>query len=198
MNPTFIEAARRTQIIDCTIACIAELGYAQTSFTQIAKRAKISKGVISYYFATKDELMRAVVREVLSAFTAFVVSHIDAEPTVSAQLRAFIEANLAFMDTHRKPMIATFDIIRSARTEDGQTLISSDLAETDLTALAAHLQRGQEQGEFRAFNARIMAATILALRNELLVQLAYKPDLDLKAYAQEWVILFDLATRQSG
>jgi hypothetical protein len=127
-----------------------------------------------------------------------VVPRIEAQTTVSAQLRAFIEANLAFMDAHRQQMIATFDIIRSARLEDGQTLISSDLAETDVAALEGLLRQGQAQGEFRAFNPRIMAETILSLRNELLVQLAAKPDLNLNLYAQEWVTLFDLATRQSG
>jgi AcrR family transcriptional regulator len=33
---TFTEEARRTQIVTAAIETIAELGYAQTSFTQIA------------------------------------------------------------------------------------------------------------------------------------------------------------------
>ena len=50
---SFIEKARRTQIIECAIETIAEVGYAQASLGQIAKRAQISKGVISYHFANK-------------------------------------------------------------------------------------------------------------------------------------------------
>ena len=45
-RPTFTEAARRIQIIECAIETLATLGYAQASLAHIAKRAGISKGVI--------------------------------------------------------------------------------------------------------------------------------------------------------
>ncbi|PEJ81757.1 TetR family transcriptional regulator, partial [Bacillus pseudomycoides] len=38
---SFIEKARRAQIVECAIETIAEVGYAQASLGQIAKRAKI-------------------------------------------------------------------------------------------------------------------------------------------------------------
>jgi AcrR family transcriptional regulator len=51
---TFTEEARRTQIVTAAIETIAELGYAQTSFTQIAKRAGLSgTSLISYHFTGK-------------------------------------------------------------------------------------------------------------------------------------------------
>src|ERR1051326_6821589 len=62
-NPTFTEAARRTQIIECAIETLATLGYAQASLAQIAKRAGISKGVIVYYFSSKEELFEQVRSE---------------------------------------------------------------------------------------------------------------------------------------
>jgi AcrR family transcriptional regulator len=39
---SFIEEARRGQIVAATIATIAEIGYAKASFVQIARRAGIS------------------------------------------------------------------------------------------------------------------------------------------------------------
>ena len=41
-RPTFTEAARRTQIIECAIETLATLGYAQASLAHIAERAGIS------------------------------------------------------------------------------------------------------------------------------------------------------------
>lgn len=42
---SFIEAARRAQIVESAIETIAEAGYARASMAQIAPRAGISKGV---------------------------------------------------------------------------------------------------------------------------------------------------------
>lgn len=43
---SFIEKTRKAQIVECAIETITEVGYAQASLGQIAKRAKISKGVL--------------------------------------------------------------------------------------------------------------------------------------------------------
>src|SRR5579885_966269 len=77
--PSFIESARRAQIVECAIDAIAALGYPRASLAQIARRARISKGVISYYFADKDELIRQVVHEVLTAFDSYMRPRIEAE-----------------------------------------------------------------------------------------------------------------------
>lgn len=47
-EPTFIEAARRAQIVQCASDAIDELGFERASLAEIAKRAGISKSVISY------------------------------------------------------------------------------------------------------------------------------------------------------
>jgi len=74
-----IEAARRAQIVECAIRAIATLGYGQASLAQIAKLAGVSKGVISYHFADKDELIEHVLREVLSEFEAYMRPRIQAQ-----------------------------------------------------------------------------------------------------------------------
>lgn len=192
--PSFIMAARRGQIVACAIDTIADLGYAQASLAQIAQRAAISKGVITYHFASKDELMAAVVNDVLTAFVAFVQPRVAAEASAAGALRAFIEANIAFMRTSRKPLLALLDILSNARTEDGTPLVDATIAESDLAHLAELLQHGQQQGEFRAFDTRVMAVAIISLRNGALGQLATNPDLDLDLYARELVTLVELAT----
>ncbi|MBV9711803.1 MAG: TetR family transcriptional regulator, partial [Ktedonobacteraceae bacterium] len=71
-QPTFTEAARRTQIIECAIETIATLGYAQASLAQIAKRAGISKGVIVYYFKSREELIKQVVKAIFTDAASFI------------------------------------------------------------------------------------------------------------------------------
>ena len=70
---TFIENARRQQIVAAAIDTIAEVGFAQASLARIAERIGISKGVISYHFAGKDDLVRQVAIEIVEAGRAYII-----------------------------------------------------------------------------------------------------------------------------
>ena len=81
---SFVEAARRAQIVEAAIATIAEEGYARASFVRIAKRAAISPGLISYHFTAKDELITEVLRTFAQrvdramAWAGEVAGHVEA------------------------------------------------------------------------------------------------------------------------
>jgi TetR/AcrR family fatty acid metabolism transcriptional regulator len=82
-RPSFIEAARRAQLIECAIETIATLGYAQASLAQIAKRAGISKSVITYHFTSKEELIEQVVTAIYTVAVQGVTPQISAQPTAA-------------------------------------------------------------------------------------------------------------------
>jgi TetR/AcrR family fatty acid metabolism transcriptional regulator len=80
---SFIERARRGQIVQCAIDAIAELGYANASLAEIARRAGVSKGVISYHFEGRRELVEEVVKSVLAKATEVMRPRIIAERSVA-------------------------------------------------------------------------------------------------------------------
>jgi TetR/AcrR family fatty acid metabolism transcriptional regulator len=194
---TFISSARRAQIVNCATMTLAELGYAQTSIARIAERAAISKGVITYHFASKTELIGAVVGAVLSDFAAFVEMRVKTESSAQGTLQSFIKANIEFMGLQRTAMLALLEILNNGRTETGASMVNPALVESDITRLEALLLQGQQQGEFRAFDTRVMAVAIMSLRSGVLTQLAINPQLDLEAYAREFATLIELATRRT-
>jgi len=53
-----IRESRRKQIMDVALELFAEKGYAHTSISQIAVKAKISKGLMYNYFKSKDDLLQ--------------------------------------------------------------------------------------------------------------------------------------------
>ena len=69
---SFIEKARRAQIVACAIETIAEVGYAQASIGQIAKRANVSKRSDFLSFCGQDELLEQVVTEYYIAYESFM------------------------------------------------------------------------------------------------------------------------------
>ncbi len=196
---SFIETARRAQIIECAIETIATLGYARASLAQIARRAGISKGVISYHFKSKGELIRQIVDEVYSAGEAFMRPRLMVETSARAILRKYIETNLEFLGTHRMHLAALSEIYKNAR--PGQPVERSDAHSDErlIAGLERILRRGQRSGEFREFSTRVMAITIrIAAVDAISPQLIADPKLDLDAYARELVNLFDRATRRSA
>ncbi|MGN9838058.1 TetR/AcrR family transcriptional regulator [Nonomuraea sp. H19] len=195
-SPTFIEQARRAQIIECAIQVLATQGYAHTTMARIAKQAGISTGVISYHFGGKDQLIQAVVAEVARLATDMMVPRILAQATASEGLRAYIESNLEFMRLHRQPLLALVEIITHATREEGDPGPYAAQAEAAITDLEKVLDWGRRTGEFRDFDKRSMAVAIRGAIDAVPARLITDPDFDLDVLAREFVTTFTLATRR--
>ena len=194
---TFIENARRQQIVGAAIDTIAEVGYAQASLARIAARLGISKGVISYHFASKDDLIKQVVIDVVEAGRAYILPRVFAEPTGPAMLRAYIESNLAFMREHRNYMVAVVEILRNgAFTTAGGRRVDGRDVDVAVQLLEEQLARLQAGGELRSdFDPGLMAVAIRATIDVVPHRLVLDTDFDIDKYAREIANIFDLVTR---
>jgi AcrR family transcriptional regulator len=195
---SFIEAARRAQIIECAIDAIAELGFGQASLAQIAKRAEVSTGVISYYFAGKDDLIAAVAAHVFAVGEAHIDPMVSREGSPRTALLSFIEASVDFIAAKPRYPMAIMNIVRAGRTDGGKPRFDPAVGEARRKGFNSILTHGQALGEFRAFDVNVMTTTIIEALDVIPQQLVDTPDLDLKAYAAELAMLFDLATRVPG
>jgi len=54
-------AATRARLLDATLECLSELGYARTTTTEIAERGGVSRGAQLHHFPTKAELVTEAV-----------------------------------------------------------------------------------------------------------------------------------------
>ena len=189
---SFIEAARRAQIVECAIDTIAELGFGQASLAQIAKRAGISTGVISYHFDGKDQLIRAVVRHVYATGGSFIRPRVDLQSGPRAALGSLIAASVGFIAAYPSHLRAVMNVILAGRSE----LFEPAMEEPRRAGFRAILEAGQREGVFRVFDPDIMVDAIIGALNHVPQRLAARPDLDLEAYGRELVALFDRATRR--
>ncbi len=193
---TFIERARRRQIVEVAIETIAERGYAQASLARIAERAGISKGVIAYHFAGKDDLIAGVMTEVLTRAEQFIRPRISTQSGGPAVLRAYIESNLAFIGACRDHVVAIVEIARGARRPDGTPGFDRSALNAGAAALARLLADFQRKGELRPdFDPQVMAMAIRAAIDSVPPRLAVNPELDVEHHGRELANLFDLATR---
>lgn len=72
-----IREARRQQILDSALSIYVKLGYNGTDMDQVALHAGLAKGLVYYYFKTKQELFRAVFEWMLGQGMEFSKTIMD-------------------------------------------------------------------------------------------------------------------------
>jgi AcrR family transcriptional regulator len=163
---TFTESGRRAQIVTAAIEVIAEVGFAKASFSRIAKHAGLSStGMISYHFAGKDDLLAACVAEIEQITEAYMQPRIEAADGHVAQLRAYVESNIALVGEHPAAVRALIDIVRSSGSE-------SAAVHGRLGLFEEHFRGGQAAGVFRPFDTRTVALALMAGLDAIVVTAA--------------------------
>ena len=195
-NRSFVSSARRAQIVAAAIETLAEVGYANASLARIAARLGISKGVISYHFAGKDDLIAEIVSQVLQRAWAYIQPRIEAQTTGPEMLRAYIESHFEFMRDNPKQLSAVVEIVR-ATIAGAKSPFTGD-RDGAVHMLAELLTRFQAAGDLRAdFDPNAMAIAIRAVIDAAPGRLA-DPAFDIDQYAREAVTSFDRATCVTG
>jgi AcrR family transcriptional regulator len=194
---SFVSSARRAQIVQAAIETLAEVGYANASLSRIAVRLGISKGVISYHFAGKDDLIAEIVTQVLQQARAYMQPRIEAQTTGPEMLRAYIESNLEFIREHPNQLRAIVEIVRATFAGGAKSPFSGN-RDGAVHILAELLTRFQAAGDFRAdFDPSSMAMTIRAAIDVAPSRLT-DPEFDIDKYAHQTVTVFHLATRATA
>lgn len=149
--------ARQAQLVECAIDALVEVGYAGTSIAEIARRAGVSKGVVTYHFPSKDDLLGEVVASLYRTAGEQISEAAGGSDSVMGELTAYIRSNLAFVADHPRHVRAVMEVAANVR--PGGVPGGED-------PLIAHLrdliERGQAAGELADVNAGVLAVTIRA------------------------------------
>ncbi|MFC1473160.1 TetR/AcrR family transcriptional regulator [Rhodococcus qingshengii] len=188
---SFIEAARRAQIVDATIAVVAENGYTAASFARIAKRASISPGLITYHFAKKEALMRAVLETVESRLDAAM-----AEPPGSGEAESYPAALEGMLIrfvrycAHDGDQVTAITEIRRQLhvAEIGEAVAASHRAGTE--DMVGFIEEGQSHGQFRDIDAALYASVVMSGMSEIPALLRMRDAEHIEEFAQQWSSLY--------
>jgi TetR/AcrR family transcriptional regulator, fatty acid metabolism regulator protein len=191
---SFIQAARRAQLVGCAVEALSQIGYQQTTVAEVARRAGVSKGVVTYYFPARDDLVRSVLAAVFASVGERVGARLENVPP-QRYVAAYLGAWTDYYRTNRQEMMALAEIWGNFRDTGGRPQLDARTLDYERTMIETHLSAGQAEGTLGQFSPRVMALALKAALDGLLAQLAVEPDLDLDAYRDELIALFDRATR---
>ncbi|WP_194813778.1 TetR/AcrR family transcriptional regulator [Nocardia sp. XZ_19_385] len=196
---SFIEEARRRQIIASAVEVISEVGYAGASLARIAERAGISKGVISYHFAGKDDLMEQLVIQLYVSGGEYMGPKIGAVQGARNQLLTYIGTNLDFIEANRTYIAALHQVVLNLRDAEGNSRFATVDGEHEIIQpLIDGLIQGQREGEFGTdFEPVLMAKSIRDAIDGAAGRVVREPDFDMAAYSAHVCRVFDIATRKA-
>jgi AcrR family transcriptional regulator len=155
--------ARPEEITAAALTLFVERGYANTRLEDVAAIAGVSKGTLYLYFANKEELFKAVVREGLVSPIAEVRGVIDqyrgaAFDLLGMVLRGWWERigsrpvsgipKLILAEARNFPEIAEFYL--------------AEVIRPGLEAITRIIDRGVRSGEFRRVDAKQVAQLVFA------------------------------------
>jgi AcrR family transcriptional regulator len=93
---------RRSEILAAAGKVFASKGLESTRMEDIAKVARLAKGTLYLYFASKDAIYEAVVQQALGKLAALTAEHVDRETSFAGKIAAFVSVRNAFWSEHQQ------------------------------------------------------------------------------------------------
>ena len=142
--------ARPEEITAAALESFVERGYAATRLEDVAARAGISKGTLYLYFANKEELFKAVVREALVARLVEFQSQIGKFQGSSADLlRLLFKTWWERIGSTRISGIPKLILSEARNFPEIARFYVEEVVRPGRETLAAVIRRGIARGEFR-------------------------------------------------
>ena len=141
---------RPQEIADAAFETFAEKGYAATRIDDVAKRAGISKGLTYLYYKTKEDLFKAVVKNVVVRRVDVLIGSVESSNLSSED---FLRGPL--LDFMKKvpgspiAIVIRLLISEGPRHPDLVDYYYENVVARGLAAIREFVARGVERGEFR-------------------------------------------------
>jgi len=152
---------RPQELLDAALELFVEKGFAATRSEEVAARAGVSKGTLYLYFPSKEELLKAVIRERLSSQIAAGAERIQGFQGSSADLLLEVLGGW-WEHLYDSPASGVFKlIITEVRNfPDLAEFYRQEVVQPSQQIIGNILQQGIDRGEFRAID---VPSTVLSL-----------------------------------
>ncbi|WP_405778570.1 TetR/AcrR family transcriptional regulator [Streptomyces sp. NBC_00859] len=188
---TFVNRARRLQFVECAIEGLVELGFTATTIAEVARRAEVSKSVVLYHFASRSELMEAVMEQVYADAVVPLRAAREAAATERERVLTYVRSCVNFTWTHQKEAQAVLEISRNLRDGDGRLRYTSQGNDSLIAVAQQLLEAGKQAGEFGDFDTWTAAVLLRATIDALSEQFMTNPGVDGPQVAEHLVRLID-------
>ena len=172
-----VSEERRSQIIESAIKVFAREGFANTRMEDVAAASGLSKGLLYFYFKSKEEIISAIADLLFGSELRKMQSQIEEEQSARQGLERFTEAFITDLRMMLKIIPLVYEFYALAfRNAMVRQLLGAYLRQF-VAIIEPLVQRGIERGEFAPGDARQITLTIGAALEGTLLLWTYDPDM---------------------
>jgi AcrR family transcriptional regulator len=164
-------ASTQAALLDATIECLIEYGYAATTTTKVVERAGVSRGAQVHHFPTKAELVSEAVRRLAERRLAEIREEAGKLPTGKARIGASLDL---LWHQHSGPLFAaSLELWVAARTDPDLRAaiipLERDVIELVREVAADQVPEGTPKSEIDSIVTTIITLILgLGIQTELL------------------------------
>ena len=155
--------ARPGELLEAALALFVEKGFAATRVEEVAARAGVSKGTLFLYFASKEELFKAVVRENASRPLTEALRELDGFAGASSELlREFLRRWWLLYGGTPAAGLTKLMLIEATHFPELAQWFQDEVVQPSHALLRRIVQRGVDRGEFRPVDVPRVVHLIVA------------------------------------
>lgn len=130
---------RKQQLLDAAAQLFSTNGYADTRIVDICTAAGVAKGLLYWYFPTKESIFAELVRSMRSQLRRAQAAAMDPAADPVTRIRQGAEASVVFMAEHRS-YFALLDVERADDDVAGVLRAGSEVYARDVVRLVREAQ----------------------------------------------------------
>ena len=155
--------ARPGELLAAALDLFVEKGYAATKAEEVARHAGVSKGTLFLYFASKEELFKAVVRDNIAGRFPEWNAELEAFSGSTAELlRHFMTMWWARVGATKASGITKLMMSEASNFPELAAFYQQEVIEPGYELIRRILQRGVDRGEFRPIDMTYGVYIVLA------------------------------------
>ncbi|GBD30247.1 HTH-type transcriptional regulator BetI [bacterium HR32] len=167
---------KQQHLLRCTYQVLAEGGLRHLSLQRVADRAEVSKGILLYYFGTKEKLVLATLRWVLARVARRIHAAVQRARTAEEKVHATVDAIFVDPKANRDFYLVYMDLLASAARQHTFQELSATFRDIVDAAYGQIIGEGVREGAFRVRDVQEAAAVMRALVDGLFLQWLQEPD----------------------
>ncbi len=174
-----LESDKAKRIVDAMRESVAARGAAGSTFDHVAREAGVSRGLLHYYFGTKERLLVEVVRRDSEIRLAALAAALGDARTADDFIDALVRSLEDLIGRDPGFVVLMHELFTLSRRNEEIAGELATLARVARTDIAASLQAKRAEGVIRlGDDPDAVAGVLLALADGLALRFLIEPELD--------------------